>query len=490
MNKYHLIFILSMLCSSDVFAQTDGGEYYTLKQIIRIARDQSISAKRAETTRENRYWQYRNFRSRYQPQLSLDGTLPNFSRTVDNVQQNDGSYNFVPVSINNSIVNLRLSQAIAPTNTRVFLNSSVRRFDNFATDATLYSGNPMELGIIQPLFQFNGLKWDNKIEPLRYQESKKGYVEDLERISVNSSELFFDLLLAQISAEISSKNLLNNDTIYKIAEGRYNLGNIAENELLQLELTVMNSRQALAQANLDLETSTLRLKSFIGITTPGPIQLVLPGSIPDFEVDENVALSEARRNRQEVTGFERRKMEGDREVAQARGETGLVADLFARFGLTNRSDNLQGLYVNPEDQQIISLGFEIPILDWGRQKSRIKTAEANQKFIQYTVQQDEINFDQEVYTQVKQLKMLRDQLLITEKADDIAQRRYDISKNRYMIGKIGITDLNIALQEKDEAKRSYILSLRNFWNAYYTLRQLTLYDFEANRPIEHEHLIE
>ncbi|MCC5928503.1 MAG: TolC family protein [Cyclobacteriaceae bacterium] len=484
MNKnlvllYACLFLLFF--QSNLLAQSTG--QYTLKEIIRIAREQSISSKRAETTKENRYWQYRTFRSVYQPQLSLDGTLPNFNRTVDNVQQNDGSFDFVPVSINNSIVNLRLSQAVAATNTRLFINSSVRRFDNFATDQVLYSGNPMELGILQPLFQFNRLKWDTKIEPLRYQESVKAYTEDLERISVTTSELFFDLLLAQISVEISEKNLLNNDTIYKIAEGRYNLGTIAENELLQLELTVMNSRQQLAQASLDLETSNLRLKTFVGITTPGSIELKLPGEIPDFPVDETVALSEARRNRQEVTAFERRRLEGEREVAQAKGETGLVADLFARFGLANRSTDFPGLYRRPEDQQIVSIGFEIPIIDWGRQKSRVKTAEANQQLINYTLQQDEINFDQEVFTQVKQFKMLKEQILITEKADDIAQRRYDISKNRFQNGKIGITDLNIAMQEKDEAKRAYILSLRNFWNAYYTLRRLTLYDFERSSPI-------
>jgi len=70
----------------------------------------------------------------------------------------------------------------------------------------------------------------------------------------------------KISLEIAQKNLANNDTIYKIGQGRYNLGRIAENELLDLELNVMNSRQQVAQALLDLETSGLRLKTFVGIT--------------------------------------------------------------------------------------------------------------------------------------------------------------------------------------------------------------------------------
>ena len=61
------------------------------------------------------------------------------------------------------------------------------------------------------------------------------------------------VVLAQISLEIAQKNLANNDTIYKIGQGRYNLGRIAENELLDLELNVMNSRQQVAQALVDLE---------------------------------------------------------------------------------------------------------------------------------------------------------------------------------------------------------------------------------------------
>ena len=76
--------------------------------------------------------------------------------------------------------------------------------------------------------------------------------------------------------------------------------------------------------------------------------------------------------------------------------------------------------------------------------------------------------------------MLKEQVVISQKADEIADKRYDIAKNRYLIGKISITDLNLALRDKDEAKGAYIASLRSFWQAYYNLRYLTLYDFEEN----------
>jgi outer membrane protein TolC len=73
------------------------------------------------------------------------------------------------------------------------------------------------------------------------------------------------------------------------------------------------------------------------------------------------------------------------------------------------------------------------------------------------------------------------------KADTIAQLRYEITKQRYLIGKISITDLNLAQQEKDQNSRGYINALLSFWNAYYTVRRLTLYDFERNEKIKYEY---
>lgn len=494
MNKIKFIVLaVSLFFAANIRAQNSQSldRVYTLKEIINIARQQSIASKQAETTRENRFWQFQRYRSNYKPQLDLVGEFPAYNRSFDEVRQEDGSYEFKPVSYNNSELSLRLSQDITATGTRIFLNSGINRYDNFLDDDLnnpyhIYRGNPLEVGIFQPLFQYNRLKWDKKIEPLRFEESQREYIERLEEISVFTTRRFFDLMLAQINLEIAEKNVANNDTIYKIAQGRYNLGKIAENELLQLELQLMNSRQQVAQSKLDIEMGNLRLKTWVGLTDVVNLQLYLPEEIPLFTVDEEVALVHAKANRAESLAFERQKLEADAEIAQAKGETGPQADLFARFGLTNRTERdapVGDLYNNPENQQIVQLGFQIPIMDWGRRKSRVKTAEANQKFVQYTVDQDIITFDEQVLTQVRQIEMLQEQVRITRVADDIAQRRYNITKNRYLIGKIDITDMNIALTEKDEAKGRYIQSLQGYWMAYFTLRQLTLYDFEEDFQI-------
>jgi outer membrane protein TolC len=315
---------------------------------------------------------------------------------------------------------------------------------------------------------------------MRYEESQKEYVEELETIAIEATDRFFDLLLAQVSMENAKKNVANNDTIYRISQGRYNLGKIAENELLQTELNLMNSRQEVAQAELDLETYTLRLKSFIGFNESQGITLVLPNQIPNFPVDEAEALQQARNNRSTIVEFERRLTEAEADVAQERGDNGLNADLFATFGYTDEANTFPDIYANPGSQQSVNIGFFIPILDWGRQKSRVKTAEAFQELEQYTVAQERINFEQEVLTKVRTFKMLRSRVDITEVADDIAARSYNIAYNRYLIGKISITDLDRSMDDKDQARAQYIQSLNDFWQAYYELRALTLYDFEAD----------
>ena len=82
--------------------------------------------------------------------------------------------------------------------------------------------------------------------------------------------------------------------------------------------------------------------------------------------------------------------------------------------------------------------------------------------------------------------MMKDQLLLTAKADSIASEKYQIAKERYVLGNLSITDLSIAFQENDQAKRDYVFALRDFWGAYYQLRYLSLYDFEKNQKINYK----
>lgn len=477
MNKGFLIFLAGLL----FFVTTVSGQTrYTLEDVLRMAHEQSPFSKLAETRKENRYWQYRSFRSNYNPQLRLSGNLPDYNQDYVQNRLDDGTIAFQQREQTTGAVNLRLFQPIYFTGGALSVNSNLNRYNDFLYDIESWNSTVLNVRLDQPLISFNQLRWDKKTEPLRYEESRRGYVEEMESISREVTDKFFSVLDAQINIEIAQFNLANNDTIYKIEQGRYNIGTTPKDKLLQAELQLLQSQQDVTAAKISLQNNRLDLRSFLGLKDADEFLLLMPDQIPQMTIELDEALRRAKENRADFIAFERRKIEAEREVAAARGQR-FTANLSASFGLNNQAPTLDGSYQDPLRQQRVNVSFDFPVLDWGRNKARMKTAYANQKLNNYIIAQDEVNFEQEIITQVTQFDVLLSQIQITKKSDDVAQERYMVSQNRYLIGKIDITNLNIALTEKDRARRAYLDALRSYWTSYFDLRRLTLYDFATGQ---------
>ncbi|MBD0285047.1 MAG: TolC family protein, partial [Flavisolibacter sp.] len=345
---------------------------------------------------------------------------------------------------------------------------------------------PYGVGYSQPLFRYNGLKWDQRIEPLKYDESKQQYIESMEEIAIDASSYFFDQLLAQVNLQIAETNYTNTQNILRIANEKYDMGKISRNEILQLQLEELKAQKAVGTAKRDIEIANLNLKAFTGLQNEVKIELLVPDAIKPIRVEGEKVLAEAYANRSDAIAFIRRELEAKRDIAKAKADNGINATLTARLGFSKSATSFSKMYQAPKDQQMLQLEFDIPILDWGRSKSRTKTAEANLKFTEYAVEQDKQNFAQEIITEVTLFDMMQGQLVLTRKADSIASEKYQIAKDRYVLGNLSITDLSIAFQEKDQAKRDYVFALRDYWKAFYRLRYLSLYDFEKSQKITYK----
>ncbi|WP_183559150.1 TolC family protein [Mucilaginibacter sp. SP1R1] len=482
------LYVILLLSFSLVgFCQSGGGTLrLTLQQVVEMAKANSIAAKQAATLRETKYWEYRTYKSNYQPQLALSGILPGYSKTFSQVLQPDGTILFQPIHNDNSSLQLNFSQSITATGGTIYGTTQLQRFDDFDRHNVLYNGIPYGIGYTQPLFQFNSLKWDKRIEPLKYNESKQAYIEAQENISITVEGYFFDLLLAQVNLQIAETNYINTQKIMNIANTKFELGKVSKNEILQLQLEQINAKKAVGTARRDMEISTLNLRSYMGQEGDEKIVLIVPESISQMTVSSNKVLAEAFANRSDAISFLRRVAEAKRDVAKAKGQNGLTATLTANLGFSNTAANIPDVYKNPQNQQLLQVQLAIPILDWGRSKSRTKTAQANQQFTEYAVEQDKQTFKQQIVTQVSLFNVMKEQLVYTAQADSIASEKYQIARERYVLGDLSITDLGIAFRENDQAKRDYVASLRDFWGAYYQLRYLSLYDFETNQKITYQ----
>ena len=482
--NFRLRFLLAalLLGSARLSAQVDT-TYLTLKECIRLARANGPLGLMARSDYESKQASYRSFLASNYPQLSLGGDIPGYYRSITQITLPDGSSIFTPQSQATSQLSLSLTQKIALTGGSLSLSSGLSRIDLMDSKSQYYRSTPFSMSLTQPIFQINTYQWDQDAQDLRYQMATRGMAEAMEDCAADVTNKFFDLYLASMSSANAALNVAINDTLYQISKGRYNVGKIAENDLLQSELALMNARTQLENANVGLNRSQSNLKTALGLPPSTVIALLPPINIPYLPVDPAVALQYAFKNRSDAVNFDLQKLTAERNVRQAKSDNYFNATLVASMGYNQRAPILNDAYNNLLEQRQFSLRFYVPLFRWGAGSSAVDAAIADQKRTETSIEQARHDFEQEVLYQVARLNLLQKQVAVAAKSDTIAQRRFDVAKDRYVIGKIDIPNLFLAQSEKDNALRSHFQTLWDYWSAFFRVRRLTLYDFVAREPL-------
>jgi outer membrane protein len=455
----------------------------SLRNVVDLAISQSSAIKYVQNQDVNYYWRWKNHQTRFRPQLTLSGDLPDFENQTKPITQPDGSIVFNQVTQLETSAQLAIYQPIPQLGGNVYAASGIVRLQDFNNSTVGFSGYPVSVGIIQPLFAYNWMKWTRMTEPLVYEEAQKNFIEDIEEICYNATARFFNYLRIQTDYALAESNLKNSRDNLKIAQVKKGLGNISENDFSRIQLSVFNAQKALNNARIALKNADYELKKYIGLDQNQTIDLIIPLDMYLWEVDPVKALEEALANRKETPQFERRLIQADRDLIHAKRDAGVNATLNMSYGISNSADDFGGIYENTEQQQNVRLSLSVPILDWGRSESQVKLAESQRELVLYDVEQDRQDFERGVVVQVEQFNLIKSQIETAEAADKVAEEGYLIALKKFQNGEISITDLNISLAEREAAKRDYIRSIENYWESYYQLREITLYDFEFNQKI-------
>lgn len=456
----------------------------SLTDAVSIAQRQGYSARSAAAAVEAARSREDSYRARLFPQLSLRGTAPEINRSITPVIQPDGTTQFVEQSQMNSSLQLELSQPIRATGGEIFLSSGLSRFDLMGDQSTrLWTSTPLVLGIRQQIFRPNLLKWDRREQSLTAVIAERDFAEARERVAEETAGAFFDAFAADVAVRNSESNVAVNDSLFLLSKGRYDVGKIGENDLLQSELATLRARNSADAARLARDRAHATLRRSLGMAPGVALTLAPPPRPAALRVDPAAAVAYAVQNRSDIREHDLQRTVADRRVREARLYNGFGATLTAVAGLNQTSTGFGDAYRSPLDQQRLSLSLEMPVLQWGAGRAAVQAAQADQQRVEYTVQANRQALEQEVHFAALELEQNERQLAIAAKADTVAERRFEVAKNRYVIGRIGISDLYIAQNEKDNAVESYVQALRQYWTSYYRLRRLTLYDFEAGTEI-------
>jgi outer membrane protein len=457
----------------------------TLAQAVAMAQQQGLQAKAAREARDAARYRHGAFSARLLPQLSLTGTVPSYNRSIIPVQQPDGSTLFRAQQQTNTDLTMTLSQQLPVTGGNLFLASSLARYKvSGALPYETWSSSPVVVGLRQNIFRPNTAGWDRREQDLQAELAERTYLESMETIALQTTTSFFNVYAAQVGLDNARKNAAVNDSLYTLNTGRYQIGKIAENELLQSELALLKARNALQSAQLEYDRSLEALKLALNLSSETPLEIAVSTSVPDIQVDTAKAVAEALRNRAAVSQVALQDVQARREVAVAKLSNGIGATIQASYGLNATAPTSNLVYQNLLQAQQFSLSVSIPLWQWGAHSQGVKAAEADQR---QEASLSEATIEQaahDAHFGALTLEQARRTVALSAKADTVAGKRFDVAYNRYRIGRITIENLYIAQQEKDQALTQFVNALRGYWMAYYDLRRLTLYDFEADHPIE------
>lgn len=443
----------------------------SLDDVISRAQDNSPSAQSAKHAFLAAQWQYKYYKANYLPSVTLTSS-PSLNRQINKITLNDGTSAFIKQNQLNTDVAVTINQNIALTGGSLFLKSALARIDEFERNTTSYSSNPVTIGYQQSIFGFNSLKWDRRIEPIKYREAEKNYHEAMELVAAHACQYFFSLVEAQKNLELAKLNYASADTLYQMAQGRYKIGTINENDMLQLEINKLNEETACMDAEVQVREQTQRLASYLGIDDLTAIELQFPESVPEIFLSPQSAMEMAIANAPDTDYYKRMKLESDSKVAQAKANAGLRADIYLQFGLSQTGNTFSQSYIRPLHQEYASITLSLPILDWGRGKGKVKVAKSQRDLAYTTAEQGMSDFRQNMNKIVMQFNMQPRKVEVASRTHKLAAHRYEIARKLYIAGRNTILDLNIALSEKDSATRSYITSIKTYWTLYYTIRSL------------------
>lgn len=456
----------------------------TLDDAIVRARLHSVDGAVALNSLYSAYWQWRSFRADQLPEINFSATAPAYFKQFTPYMNDGGSYSFVKNNYLQLNGEVSITQNIPFTGGKLSLNTSLDFYRQFGKDAyNRFMSIPVALTLSQPIFGVNSLKWDRKIEPVRYAEAKAEFLSATEEVARTALIYYFQLLMAVENRNISRQNLANAINLYDVAVEKRAMGKISGNDLLQMELNLLNARSDSTVCESDYRSAMFQLSTFLDLGENTHIDVEIPTDIPYAKVDYDVALAKTTENNSHARNIMRRRLEADYEVARAKGDLRSI-NLFAQVGYTGAGSSVEDAYASLGSNQVVKIGFEIPLLDWGKRRGRVKVAESKRDMVIAQLHREELDFNQNLFILVERYTNQQEQVMIGKRADEIAAKRYAVNMESFIIGKISTLDLNDSRVNKDETRRAYVNELYKFWDYYYRIRSLTLWDFKDNCPID------
>ena len=485
-SRYHAavasVFLLGAAFSAPVSLTAQ--QPITLAEAVRMAQQQGLQARAARASLDATRHRDGAFDARHLPQLSLSGTLPSYNRSIIPVLQPDGSTQFRAQEQTSSSLTMTMSQQLPLTGGSLFVSSSLSRLTvSGDQEIKSWTSTPIQVGLRQDIFRPNTARWNQRQQDAETELAERLYVEALEEIAIQTTQTFFDVYTARANLVNALTNAATNDTLYTLNKGRFEVGKIGENDLLQSELALLRARAAVQSAQLGFDRAVALLRLNLNLPPGTPVEVSVTNEVPELEPDTARAVTEALGNRSSVSDAVLQDVLARRRIAEARLARGVGATVQASFGLNATAPEASLAYQNLVDARQVSLSVELPLWQWGARSQDVEAARSDQERASSLSEANLERTAHDAHFAALELSQARVNVGLAAKADTVAGKRFEVAYNRYVIGRIPVDNLYIAQSEKDQALVEFGRALQGYWLAYYRLRRATLFDFVTGQEI-------
>jgi len=380
-------------------------------------------------------------------------------------------------------------QPFLPTDATITLSDNLNYTNNlynelFPNSKGEFFNNDLGIQINQPLFTYNKTKQNIKTLQLQLENAQLSYAVQLLATEKSVTSSFYSVYQAQQSLEIANQALQNMLKSYEVTKNKADAGISAQSEMFQAELNLETSKSDFENKQVSFENAKDQFKNLIGMSLYDDIS-VIPNIAVDttIKIDIAFALDQGLKNRMELRQRQITIESSYLDLVTVKAMNEFKGNLGLSFGFNGNNKNIEDLYKNPKNNENVALSFQIPIYDWGQERSRIKaqqaTIESNNVDLQ--VQQNDIILS--VRQSYRNLKNLVNQILIAKQSVNNAQLTYDLNLEKYKNGDLTGMDLSIYQNQLSQNKLSYTNSLISYKLELLNMKILTLYDFENKTPV-------
>jgi len=463
-----------------------------LESSITLAKERSKTMMKLKQSLEGVGYDLKAATSRFKTHVDLDLVTPRYSKTIRQLEDSLGLH-FYPVSQNNLNGYLTIDQPL-PTDGRLFIRSGLENITDY------YYGKRNSqfttvIGLNQPieaLFGYNNIALGYKQAKLSYDRSLKQLKRAELDLVYNISQAFFTLLSYHERLNIARLTLQRQKEAYEIAQNKFKAGLIREVEALQMEVDLGDALNSHDIANVNYLSQMTLFKEELGMELKDSIIIKTDLEYKTVSVDPEKAVTLALENRLELKedeiNIELNKMEIKRRKAEGR----INGDISFNYEFKGVNQDSRYLPIETSLNNTwndmksrpgnlgVGMTVNIPLIDWGENRARVKSAKAtlNQNLIQLSG--DKITIERDVRTTVSRLQSNLRRLQLLEKTVVIAEKSFEISRQRYSNGDIDSQSMAL---ERERLNTAYVTRLDAFINYKLYLADImrkTFYDFEKN----------